>query len=99
MVARGGGRSNRSVYEMVDSYTSSVLQLVKSIVTFVALVALVAFVSFVSLVSLISLVAFVSLVYAQNQFYFVILSVSEESRPRRVTPRDHSHCQEHRTTL
>ena len=42
MVARGDGLGNRPDYEMVDSYTSSTLQLVKSIVTFVALVSLVA---------------------------------------------------------
>ena len=59
MVARGVERGNRSDYEMVDSYTSGALQLVKSIVTIVAFVAL---------------VSLVSLVYAHNQFYFVILS-------------------------
>ena len=57
MVARGDGLGNRPDYEMVDSYTSSTLQLVKSIVTFVALVA------FVALVSL------VAVVHARNQFY------------------------------
>ena len=57
MVARGEERGNRPDYEMVDSYTSSALQLVKSIVTFVA------FVAFVALVSL------VALVYAGNHFY------------------------------
>jgi predicted transcriptional regulator len=67
MVARGEGLGNRPDYEMVASYTSGTLQLVKSIVTFVALAA------FVTLVALVSLVAFVSLVYAHNQFYFAIL--------------------------
>jgi hypothetical protein len=59
MVARGVRWGNRPDYEMVDSYTSSALQFVKSLLTFV---------------SLVSLVAVVSLVYAHNQFYFVILS-------------------------
>ena len=63
MVARGDGLGNRPDYEMVDSYTSSTLQLVKSIVTFVALVA------FVALVSL------VAVVHARNQFYLEINTV------------------------
>ncbi len=61
MVARGEGRrGNRLDYRVGSTYTSSALQLVKSIVTFVALVALV------------SLVAFVSVVYAHNQLYLEI---------------------------
>ena len=58
-----GRWGNRPDYKVGSTYTSSALQLVKSIVTFVAFVAFVA------------LVAFVSVVHAQNQIYLEINTV------------------------
>jgi hypothetical protein len=48
MVARGVGLGNPLDHEMADSYTSSALQLVKSLVTDVS------FVSFITVVSLVA---------------------------------------------